>query len=793
MSVINNGILLASEAAAAGPFEISRSLRFNSADSAYLNRTPGSAGNRKTWTWAGWVKRSALTSGFQTLFGAGTGGSAEASIRFNSDDTIEFYSYTSGYNARLYTTQVFRDVSAWYHIVAVFDTPNATADQRIRLYANGTEITTFIARTNPTQNYDGYVNNSISHTIGDAVSGASPRFLNGYLADVYFIDGQALDPTSFGEFDATTGVWNPIEYTGSYGTNGFHLTFSDNSGTTSTTLGKDAAGSNNWTPNNFSVASGSGNDSLVDVPQNGDQTDTGAGGEVRGNYCTLNPLLPGNNSYSNGNLDSSFTSGATVGYGQRQWGTIGVSSGKWYFEYVQTSGYVQGVGIKSTITGDNLNNYVYVAGATKLDASGSTSSYGASIALNDVVGVAFDLDAGTITFYLNGVSQGQAFSGIAAGTYFPFLLGWSGGNSGQTVNFGQRAFAYSAPSGFKALCTASLPTPTIEDGSAYMDVKLYQGNGGTNTISGLGFSPDFVWIKNRPYVYDHVLFDAVRGTTKILKSNSTAAESTQSTSLTSFNSDGFTLGADGSGEYNFSSAHNYVAWCWDAGSSTVSNTQGSITSSVRANASAGFSIVTYSGTLAADTVGHGLGVAPGMIIFKQRGSSVQDWRVYHSSVGAGKSARLNTTAAFATQTTDFTAVSSTTFTLGVSSATNEGNMLAYCFAPVAGYSAFGSYTGNGSSDGPFVYTGHRTRWLMVKRTDSAIDWIVIDTARSDYNQARAELYPNDPAAEGTNGGPIDINSNGFKLRTNSSSWNASGGTYVYACFSENPFKYARAR
>ena len=462
MSVINNGILLGAGADAVTGYQISRSLRFNSADSAYLNRTPGSAGNRKTWTWAGWVKRSKLGT-YQYLLSAFGGGSYRASILFDNTDTLTFS--IGNISASITTAAVYRDVSAWYHVVVVLDTTQATQANGMKLYVNGVQQTVTASGTY-TQNGEGWINSTNEHLFGYPGN----YYLDAYLADVHFIDGSALDPTSFTETDAITGQLIPKAFSGSYGTNGFRLTFSDNSGTTATTLGKDAAGSNNWTPNNFSVASGAGNDSLVDSPT-GYGTDTGAGGEVRGTYCTWNPLSKGSDStLSNGNLDISAAGSGS----SRTWGTIGVSSGKWYFEFTQTSGsYAQAVGIKSTFAADTLNNYFYWGyNGNKVNASGTDTSYGATWTNNDVIGVAFDLDGGTITFYKNGTSQGQAFSGITSATYFPYVNGYSGGSWAGTANFGQRPFAYTAPSGYKALCSHNLPEPTILKGNTAMDVKV---------------------------------------------------------------------------------------------------------------------------------------------------------------------------------------------------------------------------------------------------------------------------------------------------------------------------------
>jgi hypothetical protein len=431
-----------------------------------------------------------------------------------------------------------------------------------------------------------------------------------------------------------------------------------------------------------------------------------SGGEVVGNYCTWNPLNTASNlGLANGNLDTTSFSGSSDAY---SYGTIGVSSGKWYYEATPTtviaaSFYMIGWGRGNKLTSNGSDEYLYYSTGARRGAS--SASYGASWTAGDVIGIALDLNAGTLVFYKNGVSQGTAFTGIT-GTVFPKFGYWHGlGN----FNFGQRPFAYTAPSGFKALCTTNLPEPTIADGSTVMDVVLYTGNGSTQTISGLNFSPDFLWIKRRNTALDHFVWDSVRGITKELYTNQTYAEGTATNKLTSLDSNGFTV--QNNAAVNALN-DTYVAWTWDAGSSTVTNTEGSITSQVRANASAGFSVVTYTGTGATATVGHGLGVAPGFIIIKRR-DGVVDWVNYHSALGPGKYLQLNLTSAATTSSGYWGTVNSSTFGLPSFSTPNAsgGTYVAYCFAPVAGYSSFGSYLSNASSDGPFVYTGFRIRWL----------------------------------------------------------------------------------
>jgi len=429
-------------------------------------------------------------------------------------------------------------------------------------------------------------------------------------------------------------------------------------------------------------------------------------------------------------------------------------------------------------------------------------SSGAAYTTGDVIGMAFNADILSLAFYKNGAPQGTV-TNITAGQYFTLCYCYN--VSARTANFGQRPFAYTAPSGFKALCTTNLPAPTIEDGSTAMDVALYTGNGSTNTISGLNLSPDLVWIKTRSAAVSHALQDIVRGTNKVLYSNSTGTEDTYTDALTSFNSDGFTLGAQSLVNNNTST---YVAWCWDAGSSTVSNDAGSITSQVRANPSVGFSIVTYTGNGAASaTIGHGLGVSPQMIMVKNR-DVADDGAVYH--VGTDVTSPQNyfftlfSTSNGAEGRRDIgamwndTAPTSTVFSVGTEDNVNASteDYVAYCFAPVAGYSAFGSYTGNGSTDGPFVYTGFRPRWLLFKSTAGGGSWMIHDTARNTYNVSNTVLFANISLEEYSVSPSydIDINSNGFKIRNTGSDWNSSAVTYTYVAFAENPFALnARAR
>jgi hypothetical protein len=796
MSPIRSSLLLGAGDAAGG-FQVSRSLRFNSGDSAYLNRTPASAGNRKTWTWSGWVKRTKFGN-YEHIF-AGTGSSPSyAQFYWSPSEQLVF---DNGGSGAITTTQVFRDTSAWYHIVLIFDTTQGTAADRMRMYVNGSQITSFSSSSYPSQNSDGGMNQASIHYIGKE----NVNYSNFYLANIHFIDGQALTPSSFTETDATTGQLIPKTYTGSYGTNGFNLLFADNSSNTASTLGKDTSpNGNNWTPNNLSVTAGAGNDSLVDSPTNYG-TDTGVGGEVRSNYCTFNPLISTSGPISNGNLEM---------VGANAWrntkGTISVSTGKWYFEATYTGSQfgsalgnlAAGVGFcKPNITTPNvdISDSSLYGSILAFSQTGHVNNFNAptsarsQIASGDVIGFALNYDAGNYTIYVNNTSTSSGSLNFT-GELTPWTNAYYSG-SYFILNAGQRAFAYTAPSGFKALCTQNLPAPLVTKSSTVFDVITYTGTGssltlpnGSSTPTSIAFTPDFVWLKGRSGATDHAIYDSVRDVQKDLVSNSTAAETTQTTGLTAFGTNTFTVGS--LAKLNTSSA-TYVTWCWDAGTSTVANPDGSITSQVRANPTAGFSVVSVPGyTYPTKTAGHGLGVEPHFIITKSRGVS-NPWIIYHKSAGANTYFQFDTGAGYTGVAGVWSGVTSTVFPLN-SGVNQQTDIVAYCFAPVVGYSGFGSYVGNGSSDGVFVFTGFRSRYIMIKRSSGIGDWVIYDSVRLTYNASNVELYANSSGAEVVDD-PIDILSNGFKIRTTGSGVNSSGNTYVFAAFAESPFNYSRAR
>jgi len=1142
-------------------FPLEQSLRFNDGDAAYLSKTFGSAGNRKTWTWSAWVKRSEV-SGANILFSAGTASSNQLRCYIGGGSNLNIDSYVSGVFAfQLYSSQVLRDPSAWYHVVFSFDTTQSTSSNRIKVYLNGEQITSFSTASYPSLNLDSFVSNTVVHYVGNSPDN---YYFDGYLAEVNFIDGTALDASYFGE--TKSGIWIPKEYTGSYGTNGFRLTFEDdttvegfntvlydgngatksvggvgfqpdfvwlknrdssyahalvdslrgatkslssnltNAERTSDVTSLDSDGFSlqfvnatgtfsenqtnqgyvawNWkaggapttdnsagqgnvptagsvkidgsnsssaltgtlvakrisanTTRGFSIVtfnSGSTDNVTLDhglgaVPKwiitrpsgnsggwlvyHSDQaadpslgylqlnttgafTDddriwndtmptstlvtlgnvsynfgdnkecvmycwseisgyskfgsyTGSGstgkkittgfkpafvlvksydqtrnwivwdntrttanpadghlhpsanvaeqtgtdeiqfdsdgftflsGDADSNQSGYNyiyaafadtreyafwtdqsgnnndfqhnslehtdvvPDNPTNNFATFSSIDSHVASGfsQTFGEGNLQVGatsgshkqgvrsTIGTKTMNFYYELCSktagTTNYQIGVATSSAVVSSTSNDGIY----NKAQSSGSSG---------DIIMVAYSADANAMWTGRNGTwDNGATVSEIEAGTttnatqtsidsdehihamYLDQASSYSGtvvANFGQDGTFagnkisqgnsddnGNGDFFYAPPSGYFALCTNNLPNPGIdpsrgETPDEYFNTVLWTGdNTSPRSITGVGFQPDWTWIKRRDSAKDHGLFDSVRGSTKKLESNNTIVEIVgDNGKIDSFDTDGFTIStgtSDNSGVN--SNSDTFVGWSWKAGGTAVSNTDGSITSSVSASPESGFSIVTYTGTGSNATVGHGLGVAPDMIMVKKRTNDTQAWQVYHSantSAPETDKLTLNTNAATVDDNTTWndTAPTSTVFSIGTGSGTNESTdtYVAYCFADIEGYGKFGGYTGNGSTDGSFIYTGFRPAFLIVKGVGQTNNWLMYDNKRSPFNIVDERISANLSNAE-DDIDFCDFTSNGFKIRT--TSHNGSGLDYVYIAFAEQPFKYANAR
>jgi len=795
-------------------YEIGQSCRFDAGGSAFLSRTPSSAGNQKTWTFSAWIKPIDQSNDY--LFGVYSGSSgsdANYALLWFEGHNLKYQGWSTSYRV---TNRVFRDYGSWYHIVLRVDTTQSTANDRIKIYVNGVQETSFSTTNNPSEDADTPFNATYRHDVG-SINVASPNFFDGYMAEVNFTDGVSNDPSAFGE--TKEGVWVPKAYTGSYGTNGFYLKF-DQTGTgtaSASTIGADSSGNNNhYTTSGFA----STDSNILDSPTN--------------NFCTWNELANSAMDLTEGSLAHSNSASSWKSITA----TFGVETGKWYWEILSKRGgganYEQ-VGIAldkftdfTNFLGSNTNSYGYNAFNGNKYYNTSYVSYGASYADGDIVGVALDMDNGTLTFYKNNSSQGEAYSSIS-GCYSPAAVLY---DSASVANFGQDSsfagaktaqnnadqngrgdFYYSPPSGFLALCTANLPEPTIsplngKQPSDYFNTVLYTGDDSTNAITGVGFQPDLVWLKNRDYAVNHRLYNALTyggpysagaSGSKYLKSNATTGDTAgTANSLISLDSDGFTVHGSG-GETNDLN-EKYVAWNWLAGNASASNSDGSTTSTVSVNTTAGFSIVTYTGTGSATTIGHGLGVKPNTIWIKRRTvAAYGNWSIYVDSpnMGAGKSIYFDLANAAGTSSSmmNDTEPTSSVFTVNTSSGTNTNTheYIAFCFSNVEGYSKFGEYTGNGDADGPFVYTGFRPAWVMFKRTDSTASWFIADNKRDVNNVLSRYLFADLTDAENTAGDRADFLSNGFKARVSNTNQNASGGNYIYMAFAEMPFKYANAR
>jgi hypothetical protein len=695
---------------------------------------------------------------------------------------------------------ILRDFSGWYHIMCVVDTTQGTNTDRVKLYLNSSLLSTY-ENTWPSLNANTFVNDSSkTHYIAkdaDDVNSVT-------MAEINFIDGQALTPSDFGE-SGDYGEWKPIEYEGTHGTNGFYLDFKSSS-----SLGNDASSnSNNWTANNLAAT-----DQMVDTPTN--------------NFCTWDAIADyAGSTFSEGNTKVVMVNNATDHVNA---GNFGMTTGKWYFEVYYAAGTPEGaIGViknwdshqhHNFWVGGTTDAYIYYRGASK--NNGTPTAYGASYVVGDTISVALDMDNGTITFYKNGVTQGQAFTGLS-GTFFP-VVGEGGSASNETwvLNAGQDSsfagtktaqgnqdsggigdFYYAPPTGFLALCTKNLPDPTVIP-SEHFEVLTYTGDGNSTQTLTTSFQPDFIWNKMRNVGYYHRIYDSVRGLSNQLVTNATAAENaytdyghptaTTSTSLT------FGQGTD-SGNLINATLNTGVFWNWKAGGTAVSNTNGSITSSVSANVDAGFSVISYTGTGVAATVGHGLSSAPDMVIVKNRGI-ISSWLVRHSSLAINKTMLLESTSVgIATDYWDSTFPDNTKFSVSSNSEVNgsTNNLIAYCFHSVDGYSKFGSYTGNGSADGSFIHLGFRPAYVLIKRYDGGEGWYIKDIARDPVdNPVDNSLSAHDTSAEfsthsSSHSSCVDFLSNGFKLRGTDTQSNWSGYEYIYIAFAEMPFKHSNAR
>ena len=822
-----------------------QSLRFDDGSSPELTKTWGAnETDSNHFTVSFWVKRCLVGSNIHTILQCDTAGGQSTQITFQADDTMYIGLAHSGTGQRrLITSQKFRDITSWYHILLAYDSENGTNALKARLYVNGEEITTFGTDERSSIGGDevhGIMDNGATNTVGFRDhSGTSKNFLDGYLADFYCIDGQTLTPTDF--IQIKNGVCIPKAYSGNYGNNGFRFEFKQTGtgGATSSTIGADTSGNGN----HFTDANLSATDSnLPDSPEN--------------NFSTLNFLDKGSaTTLSEGNLKSQQTADDVV----TSTFHFDIGTKKHYAEFlcVSSPGTSTAVGVQqskisssiSDVSGGNAGNYWYNAnGQTRHTNSEGYLDYGNSFTAGDIIGIR--IDEGSVYFYKNGTIQNSgtaAFSSLT-GSHAMAIGEYSGTNIQFIANFGQDSsfagqktsgsanakdaedngdFYYSVPSGHTALCTASLPEPTIGPNSDTTSTQnfntvLYDGNGAnSHAITGVGFQPDWLWIKRRDGTNSHVLMDSSRGSgsndsLRVLLTNVDDLEYDLNDHVRSLDSDGFTLDDDTDNTVaTNNSSQRYVVWSWKLnGGVTATNSNGSLTSTTQANTDAGVSIILYNGGgSAGDTIGHGLNSAPETVWFKRRGAD-GNWMNYVKDMGSNGYINLDRTNGKDTggSPVNNTDPSSTVITLGSFQSLNSGGgdaddtYIAYAFHPVDGFSSMGVYTGDGSADGHFMFTGFSPAWILIKRTDASNYWLIVDDKRTAANASSStEFAHSNPVVRGLytnlgdqenvygNGTGIDFCASGFKIRDNVASINASGGTYFFLAFARAPFKYANAR
>ena len=833
MGVFQNNLMGAAAAAASaggGDFyghQIANSVRMQMSAGSRLRRTPSSAGNRQTWAISMWVKRAKLGDE-QFLYEAGASGNQDGRLRmvFTDGDAI----MVGTGNANLATSSaLFRDTSAFYHI----HWKNTGGTNTV--HVNGTQVISVSCSG------DTAVNNTVAQGLGcrGGSGDDTSSSLEGYISEFLLFDGTAYSYTDV--TDDKNGVLIPADPSGlTFGTNGTWLKFESSSD-----LGNDSSGNNNdWTASNIAA-----HDQMLDSP-------TFNSSSNGGNFCTYNPLNAGSYAtLSEGNLKALGNTSSDIAMPS---GTFAMTSGKWYFERLianESSGYpylgLAAIGnvAYNTNTGGDIWAMRFAPAAGTVAANGTaanvagfgtitaTSTGLATATTGDIIGFHLDLDNRKCWITKNGafVNSGDPSTGtnpqwswtetpnnpisfidqVYNGTGSILNAGQDGtfagektaqGNSDDT---GYGNFYYAPDTGFLAMCSGNQPTADAVDPAQTDDdypqklfgAKTYTGTGSSNAISGLGFQPDWVWIKERGGANNNMLFDSNRGTSKYISSNTNGDEGTDSATMNTFGSDGFTVGSDG--KVN-NSSDTYVAWNWRAnGGTTTSNSNGSLASVTQTDPSGCFSIGTYTANATNSTIGHGLSVAPNFLILKKRDNQNKNWIVWSTGLGNDTQGFINLNTTGATQTDSQiwqnTAPTSTVFSVNYgtteTNAPSGDKFVFYAFANCEGYIKSGSYVGNGNADGSFVNTGFRPALVVTKRiSGSTGGYLVHDNARNTGNPANLIVQWNSDGGEfsGAND-KVDMLSNGFKVRSSNGGINASGSDYLYIAMAHNPFKYATAR
>ena len=781
--------------------DIPRSLRFNTNNGGNQYLTKGSGGGSATkWTYSLWSKNLKVGNGIFMGYNGNNPNSRETLSMGGSGNIswqLRYGGSQHAYRRSTYATESnHMDNGGWFHFVCQWDSNNSTTADRFIIWVNG--VRQDLIEYNATQSGSSSGFMTGTNYIGKAhdTSGYNAEF---YLAEMHAVNNAVLAPTHFGFTDPITGVWRPkrssdIVAATTYGTGGWYLDFSDPSN-----LGADRSGNgNNWTPNNFSTS-----DCVLDSPTN--------------NFCILDNNDFGGNKATNGNLQSG-TAGTGAWRLQRGTFILEKGSGRWYWE-VQQKGSIDGSNgwwaglvhqnyVSRTPNPNSNSGYMYGRqGDTRYWNGGNAAGHFPSTANNDIIQFAFDADTGKMWSGKNGTWTG---ANPGTGASHSFEVNYGGGDGGDLVpavimygsnnyaicNFGQQPFTYTPPTGFRSICSknVAIQGPTVSSPKSHFNVVNYVGNNGTNVVTGLEFKPDLVWIKNRSTTSDHLLTDSVRGLFNIRSNTEDGDQANGSIHLQAFNSNGFTVA--GTGSNSNSNGHNFVAWCWKAGGAAVSNSDGTITSQVSANKEAGFSIVTFTGTGSAGTVGHGLGKAPAVVITKRRNAN-QAWFVHHKNISNGHYLRLNANNGQGGDTNVYPNNMSTTNTFAVGGDDgvngNGSTYVSYCWAEIPGYSKFGIFIGNGNGNtqpsGKVVRLGFKPALVILKSTGSfsGSNWGIFDFKRLGYNRKVYDLRSNANNSEGSDNTIISLDSEGFRITTTSSGFGGSASyNYIYMAWAENP-------
>ena len=772
---------------------IANSCIFDSASEPYLERTPSSASNRKTWTLSFWMKLGTSSADkFILSVNQATSDSGRIAIKINSTKELQI----SGYNAIWRkTNRTFEDTSKFYHILIACDTTESTAQNRIRFYIDGDEVTSWNTNQTVTQDADLAINVNSAHRFAEEIWGGGNHF-DGYLAEVNFVDGSQLTPSTFGLTDTNSGRWIPKTLSGiTYGTNGFRFTFADSSA-----FGDDTSGNTN----DFTATNLASTDQTTDSPTQNFATGTAT--------ASSGNLIP--HTISEGNLTFNNPNG-TSGRG------FSTARSTLRLDPKSDTGYYCEVKVDTTAGGNGLGVGVTDVRADAVQQNSSNGYFGVgnnfqlfqdSFYFREINGSGINVtDASTFPAFTTGDTLGLAFKSgklwiaknntwynsgnpstganplveLSNNTLYRFCLSLFGMNlSGApkgTFNFGQKSLTYTAPTGFVSLNQDNMPTTD-------------------RGVSGL------TWTKDRDATASWMCIDSSRiytaegvpGAMNLDNTNKEYGQIDFVDGINKFLKGGFTVAtSNNTHSYINKSGNANVGYSWVANSgTTATNTNGSITSSVQANTTAGFSIVTYTGTGSNATVGHGLSSAPEWMIIKQRNADGEGWSTYHKSfTSAAYIATINNTNAPASSATDFnsTAPTSTVFSVGTNARTNASSAtyVAYCWHGVLGFSQFGKFVGNGNADGPFIYTGFKPAWIVFK-ANRITNWYHNDGARSPFNPVTIGIDLNTSAVEYDGGvyvgGGVDYLSNGFKIRqTTGLGYNYTGEEIYYMCFAEHPF------